>query len=288
MFATSNKTSSTVQEEYEYYAVNVPRKLILMQGMTTQKLKNNLDPSFVRYLSNVDSKADAVNLFKMYGTHLFTGYILGGRLTSTNYRQSTSATENMETSMQLSEKVSAAIGTVIESVGESVDFSNVYGSEEGSLTMTSTYNFQVLGGTPISAMEQQHLFTYNPSAFDGKGGYVYKQWFDSIGEGVNLQILKVSDNALSVPLWELIPTDIENSYEIRSYLIEAYIELCADNIKHTTLTVNLGRSEGRIEHTIENFEIFFVVFRFRIYIVESGIITVPEVFCIVELKRLLK
>ena len=76
-------------------------------------------------------------------------------------------------------------------------------------------------------MAIDHVFTYNPSLMDGKGGYVYNAWTESINEGTRLAILGVANGARAIPVWDLLPED--PAYDsAREYLISAYTKLGGD------------------------------------------------------------
>ena len=166
MFQRNTYSEKTVQEYYEYYYEEIIRRAIIIQ-MPVSEIKEHLSDAFLRDLRAVDSPLEAEALIQKYGTHLMTGYNLGGRLSFTNYRQSTSASEELQTNIDLKAKIGASVKTI--EGGVDFSFGEQFTNREFTETATSEYGFQSIGGEAITALTIDHVFQYNPSALDGKG-----------------------------------------------------------------------------------------------------------------------
>ena len=166
LFQRNTYSEKTVQEYFEYYYEEIVRRAVIIQ-MPVSEIKEHLSEAFLNDLKEIDSPKEAEALIAKYGTHLMTGYNLGGRLSFTNYRQSTSASEELQTNIDLKAKIGASVKTV--SGGVDFSFGEQFTNREFTETATSEYSFQSIGGEAITALTIDHVFQYNPSALDGKG-----------------------------------------------------------------------------------------------------------------------
>lgn len=75
----SESWDKVASESYSYYSIYVRNKPVILQ-MSDEELRQNLSYNFKNDLQKVKSNEDAKNIFEKYGTHLLTGYTLGGIL----------------------------------------------------------------------------------------------------------------------------------------------------------------------------------------------------------------
>lgn len=223
-FNTSNKIEGASKERYEYYYYEMIRRKIVLQ-MTTSEIRKHLNPTFEAELKAIDSKDDAITLFEKYGTHLMTGYLLGGRLEATNYRTYTSEYSSTENNIDLGAKMGIAVGSV--SVGASYSFSENYAKHETTDHSTSTYQCSTIGGYGVASMTLDHLFTRHDSMLDGAGNYEYSRWLNALNQEKNLEILGISNGGQAIEVWDLLPQTSEYN-NARRIMHEAYMELCGD------------------------------------------------------------
>lgn len=223
-FDRSQKVSTAVAERYELYYTNIIRKQIYLQ-MNLSELRNHLSEDFKSELYAIKNEKQAIQLLNKYGTHLITGYNLGGRMEVTNYQTKSSFQKSWAYDVSLSQQLSVAAASA--SANESFSLTQHYTQGYNTTTESSAYRFRSLGGQAVEALTVDHLFTYNPSLADGRGNYIYGRWVYSINEGEKLDIVGIASSGKAIPLWDLLP--IGSQYNmIRRYLLSAYITKCGD------------------------------------------------------------
>ena len=223
-FDRGQAMSNAVKERYEVYYQSIARRQIVLQ-MSVAELRDYLSKAFERDAAMIKTLDDAIAFLNTYGTHLFTGYTLGGRLEVTNYKVTNSASVDLNQTVDLKAQVGAAAAAA--SGGLSFSITEQYGSHENTSNQKSIYNFSSVGGEAVAALTIDHLFTYNASLVDGKGNYEYARWAYAINEGKNLDILGAATGTNAIPVWELLDYSAENS-EIRMLLVNAYAQMCGD------------------------------------------------------------
>ena len=223
-FDKSQTISNAVSEKYEMYYQQILRRQVIIQ-MDSSELTNYLSSKFSKELHNVNSEADAIMLLQKYGTHLMTGYTLGGRMDLTNYQVTSDASKDLSSGTSLKTKIGAAVSYI--SAGVNFSISQQYAAHENTATQRSTYNFSCIGGESVTGLTLDQLFTYNSSMVDGNGNYVYDRWVRSINAGTNLDIIGLASGGQAIPIWELLEKSSENM-KIRNLLISAYVKLCGD------------------------------------------------------------
>ncbi len=224
-FDLTKHVDNVYSEKYELYTTSISRYHYVVQ-LSTEQIRTYLADQFELELKAVKSKADAKKLYEKYGTHLNTGYMLGGRMNITNYMTTSDTSVDLSRGVALKEKVSAVISKV--QVGESASIVEQYSSLENDKTSTSTYKFESFGGEATSSLTLDGLFTYNASYVDGNNaGFMYTRWINSINEDKNLSIIGIPNSAKSIPLWDLLDSSSEN-YDARQVLVDTYIEMCGD------------------------------------------------------------
>ncbi len=253
-FDKSKQVSTAVQERYELYYYSVIRKTMVIQ-LDASQLRNYLSPDFQSELYAVKNVEQAEALLTKYGTHLITGYNLGGRMEATNYQCKSSVKTAWASNTSLSEQIGASVSAA--SAGQSFSMTQQYAQGYNSSTESSSYKYTALGGEAVEALTIDQLFTYNSSLVDGKGNYIYGRWLYSVNHGENLDIIGIAKGGQAIPLWEFLPTSSEYNM-IRRYLISAYVEKCGDKYteycnKYKTLYANITdeneTSSGNIDIT---------------------------------------
>ncbi len=223
-FDRNNAVSTAVAERYELYYANIIRKQVLLSFDLTD-LRNYLSEDFKRDLFAVKNENQAIQLLNKYGTHLITGYDLGGRIEVTNYQTKSSFQKSWAYTDSLSEQFEA--GNTAASANESFSMTQHYTQGYNTATESSAYSCRIIGGDAVAGLTVDHLFTYNPSIADGKGNYVYDRWINSLNEENKLNIVGIAKNGTAIPLWNLLPTGSQYNM-IRRYLLSAYITKCGD------------------------------------------------------------
>lgn len=223
-FDRNNAVSTAVAERYELYYANIIRKQVLL-SFDLADLRNYLSEDFKRDLFAVKNENQAIQLLNKYGTHLITGYDLGGRIEVTNYQTKSSFQKSWAYTDSLAEQFEA--GNTAASANESFSMTQHYTQGYNTATESSAYSCRIIGGDAVAGLTVDHLFTYNPSIADGKGNYVYDRWINSLNEENKLNIVGIAKNGTAIPLWNLLPTGSQYNM-IRRYLLSAYITKCGD------------------------------------------------------------
>lgn len=237
-FNLDKKVSNVYSEYYEMYSCRIEKESYVVHDLTLDEIRDYLAPGFVEDINNVRSVADAEALFSKYGTHLSNGYKYGGLMNITNYKTTSDSSVQLNQGLSLETKISGAIANA--TAGKNASITETYAESETTSEMTSSYNFKSYGGDAISSVTIDSLFTYNP-AINGSGKYEYGRWVDSINSGTNLAIIGVANGCELIPLWELLEPDADPS--IRSYLINAYVEMCGDKYEeYSNMYPSLDRS----------------------------------------------
>ena len=222
-FNIDKKVSNIYSEYYEMYSCRIEKGSYVVHNLETSDIRKYLAPKFVEDINNIKSVADAEAFYNKYGTHLSTGYKYGGLMNITNYKTTSDSSVQLSQGLSLDTKISGAIANA--NAGKSISLSEMYGSTETTSETTSTYNFKAYGGEAVAGVNIDSLFTYN-SSITGNGKYEYGRWVDSINEGTNLAIIGVANGCGLIPLWDLLDSSADPS--IRTYLINAYVEICGD------------------------------------------------------------
>lgn len=221
--------ANAYSKRFQLYSITVCHDIVSLEYDSLDDVRKCLTEPFKDDLYNVQSKDDAKELFKRYGTHLNTSYIYGGMLQITNYSATTDRKVDLSEGATLETKVSAVIGEIGQA-GASGSFSEEFQQVENNTTAVSSYACTGYGGSALeSGASIGHLFTYSTSMVNGleESGYEYNKWIKSVGRGENLVIVGIPQDSKSIPLWNLLEPTSANA-EIRGYLLDAYMELCGD------------------------------------------------------------
>lgn len=228
----TNKNSSwtaTHSEEYSYYSIIATNKPVILQ-MDNSDLKSYLSEQFKKDLANVHNEASAKLLYEKYGTHLLTGYTLGGIFEMTNYYATDSSSYVRQSEMSFSAQVNAGISymqSVNADVNAGFSFTENYGLMDNNSHAVNNYKCTTYGGYVFPGLTIDQAFSYYETLTEA--GYMYKIWTDSINNGKNLVIVDIPQSSKMVPLWDLVPYSNEYDSNLRTYLIDSYIKICADS-----------------------------------------------------------
>lgn len=205
-------------ESYSYYSIYVRNKPVILQ-MSDEELRQNLSYNFKNDLQKVKSNEDAKSIFDKYGTHLLTGYTLGGIFSMTNYFATCSDSYVRENSTSFNAQVSAGMSS-IGGTNSGFSFNDSYGSKDNNSYAVNNYKCITYGGDTFPGLTMDQAFKYYETF--GKAGYIYDIWTNSINEGKNLVIVDIPQNSRLVPLWDLLPSG--DSYTTaRGCLLDYYI-----------------------------------------------------------------
>ena len=216
--------SSTKTEEYSYHTILAKNKTVVLQANTKQ-LRDHLNPRFLADALAVNNVEDAKQLIKTYGTHLLTGYTLGGLFELTNYF----ATDSSSYVRELSVGFDSQVGATISAMNVQTDFSFAmnYGLKDNNSHAVNNYKCTTFGGLSFPGLTIDQAFKYYETAFGA--GYIYQIWTDSINEGKNLVICDIPQSSKMIPIWEILPVTGEFNL-VKANLIDAYMTLAADGL----------------------------------------------------------
>lgn len=103
-FDTSRALENRYSEYYELYDMYIERYYYIVQNLELSEIRDFLSEKFVSDINAVSGISDAKKLFEKYGTHLNTGYTMGGRMLISSYQTTTDTKKNFSTAMSLMKK----------------------------------------------------------------------------------------------------------------------------------------------------------------------------------------
>lgn len=231
--------SSIQNEEFSYYNIKAKTKNVVLQ-IDTEDLYQYLDPNFLKAASKISTEQQASDFFDKYGTHLMTGYELGGIFQMTNYYATNTSSHVRQQTLSFSAQVDAGLSyarTVGASTSANYSFSQQYGIKDNDSESVNLYKLSTYGGDVFPGLTIDQAFSYYESSALVKGGYLYQLWTDSINEGRNNVIVGAPATSPMVPLYQLLPSG--GSYATqRSLLLNQYI-------KTTQKQMNKSREENK-------------------------------------------
>lgn len=216
---------TTQGEEYSYFSIFAETKPVVLQ-LTIDEIRNNLSVNFKNDIYSIKDEATAKNVLTKYGTHLLTGYTLGGIFEMTNYYAFNISTYNRQNETSFSAQVEAGMSNMASGNGD-FSFSSKYGQVDNGKEAVNKYKCSTYGGKVFPGLTIDQAFSLLPSLSETK--YTYQIWTDSINEGENLVIVSIPQSSQMVPLWNLLPLNQYN--EIKDYLLNAYVDLCGGTYK---------------------------------------------------------
>ncbi|MCI5631951.1 MAG: MACPF domain-containing protein [Bacilli bacterium] len=221
--SATNSWGSVQQEEFSYHNIVATNKTVAIQNINDDQFYDYLSPSFKSDALGINSLSKANQFILKYGTHLLTSYTLGGVFEMTNYFASNSSEYIKEQTTSFDSQIDAGMSFMNANIQGTFSFSNTYGQVDNNSYATNQYKLTTYGGKVFPGLTMDQAFSYNPSVLDGKGGFMYRIWTDSINEGYNLCI--VNTPSPMIPIYQLLPNNslFQNA---NSLLLEAYLGLC--------------------------------------------------------------
>lgn len=217
--------SSVQNEEFSYYNIKARTKTVALQfDFDNEDITTLLDSNFLKSAKKISTEQQAKDFFDKYGTHLMTGYNLGGIFEMTNYYASKTSSYVRESTASFSSQVEAGLSfcsKVSASAGVEYSFSKQYGIKDNNEYSTNNYRLTTYGGATFPGVTIDQAFTYYDSGFE-KGGYLYQIWTDSINDGNNV-VIDVPSSSPMIPLYKLLPNDGSYSTQ-KSLLINQYLK----------------------------------------------------------------
>lgn len=217
-FNTSSSFSEKAQEEYSYYSIYAKNRTVLLQASASM-ITEYLSDRFKEDVLSIFTETDAAKIFARYGTHLVTGYNLGGIFEMTNYYASRSSSYQRQNSLDFTSQVAVALGSY--GAGASFSFTNEFGINDNNSYAVNNYKCTTYGGHVFPGLTINQAFQWYTTAFSA--GYVYDIWTESINNGENLAIVSIPQSSELLPIWSLLPSDAAYD-EPKAKLIAAYIK----------------------------------------------------------------
>jgi len=127
----TNGWTKTQTEEYSYFSIYAKNRPVVLQ-LELDEIRSSLSDNFKSELYSMNSgdKTAARNLFKKYGTHLLTGYTLGGIFEMTNYYATNSSNYNRQNTTSFAGQVQAGISAA--SVGGDFSFTESFAMNDNN------------------------------------------------------------------------------------------------------------------------------------------------------------
>lgn len=233
-FDTNAKTENWKQqiEDYQYYYW-LAQKYIVNIDWNNGMLSHALTGPFERELNSVDSVTSAKALLRKYGTHVYSTYILGGKLEISKYFTKDASYELSDSEKSVASSLNVIVDTAkIEAkLDGSVNLSSYESNSSTSSHYYSKLNYHSYGGEINGAASASDLFQYKTQFGTGtSSGFLYEAWTNSFNnDGVALKIVS-AENA--VPVWELLDKStygeqiplLEKAFDNRCY--ESYAKKC--------------------------------------------------------------
>lgn len=242
-FDMSNGISSgeIQSENFSYYNLVADKVSVLYQlDSSDGGFSNYLSQNFTNDVKKVDTLDAANQLMKKYGTHLLTGYSMGGVLEITNHYAQTDSEYNKESQNDFIGQMGATFDSAVSgSLEADFSFSATYGLADNNKYAVNKYKANQYGGNAITGLSIDQLFKWRDPAL-GKQEYVYQDWVDSINDGKGLVIVDIPGGAEAIPLYQLLPNTSEYS-TARSMLLQKYLAICSEKYStYLSNTIDIG------------------------------------------------
>ncbi len=228
-FDTNVNTESWKQkvESYEYYYW-FAQKYIVNMDWKSENIADALSSSFKRELNSVNSVVSAKELLREYGTHVYSTYVLGGKLEITKYFAQDASYELSETEKSVCASLNVIVDTakVDAKVSGSVNLSTYESNSSSSSSYYSKLGYHAYGGNVNGAATASDLFQYKTQFGTGTAsGFLYEAWTNSFNnDGVALKIVS-AENA--VPVWDILDSTTYSSQI--PYLKKAFDNMCYES-----------------------------------------------------------
>ena len=218
--------SSVQEEQFGFYYIRARNKTIQLQiDIDDENFDDYLTDKFKSDAKKIVNLDGATNFIKRYGTHLLTGYNLGGIFEMTNYVATSVSNSLDESTTSFGAQVEAALSSYANG---QVDFSftNKYGNINNTATSTNKYRLLTYGGDTFPGLTIDHAFSKNLIT----GVPVYSKWTNSINDGRNLVIVDVPNSSSMIPIYRVLPST-EEFNDARQYILESYLNICNSRLK---------------------------------------------------------
>lgn len=239
-FDTNANTESYKQkiENYEYYYW-FARKYIVNVDWNDNSISDALSVSFKRELERVNSVVAAKQLLRTYGTHVYSTYILGGKLEITKYFTQDATYELSETE----KSAAASLNVIVENakvdakVSGSVNLSTYESNSSSSSSFYSKLNYHAYGGNVNGAVTASDLFQYKTQFGTGTAsGFLYEAWTNSFNnDDVALKIVS-AENAVAI--WDILDSNIYSTQI--SFLKKAFNNMCYESYAEKCNELNVS------------------------------------------------
>jgi hypothetical protein len=227
-FNKNTTLSKIMKESYSYHSILARKNSVFLQ-IDDSKLSSYLSADFLTDIEGVASEAGAKAVLQKYGTHLLTGYQLGGILELTNYFASNTATYSRQVTDSFDTQISTGINLSYGKIQGS--FSDSYSSKDNNSSAVNNYKCTTYGGKSFGALTIEDVFQYNINVGTvAESKFTYEKWTESINEGVGLVIVDVPSSAGAIPVWNFLPATPEYNAQ-RNYMMQAYVSMCNGSYK---------------------------------------------------------
>lgn len=254
-FDTSSSFSKVCSEEYSYYSIYAKNRDVVYQIGDDTNFSNYLSSSFKADAAKITDEDSAIDFLEKYGTHMLTGYSLGGIFEMTNYFATSTESALSNRTMSFAAQISATISIV--SAGGNASFDTTYSKQENTSESVSNYKCTTYGGDVFPGLTVDQAFqTY--SGILGVG-ITYQIWTDSINEGSNLVMVGMPASSKAIPVWDLLPYD--SAYdEAKEYLIAGYVSYCGGEYqtfleKYPEVAKSVDRTSVDLSPSTEAYEL---------------------------------
>lgn len=221
------KTYKQKIEKYEYYYW-LAQKYVVNIDWKDSSILESLSSPFKRELENINSVTSAKQLLRTYGSHVYSTYVLGGKLEITKYFTQDASYELSDTE----KKASASLNVIIDQakvdakVSGSVNLSTYESSESSSSNYYSKLSYHAYGGDTNGAAKASDLFQYKTQFGTGTAsGFLYEAWTNSFNN--NNVALKIVSAKNAVAIWNILDS---NKYSSQiTYLKKAFDNMCYES-----------------------------------------------------------
>ncbi len=235
--ATFNMTgteswNSVQNESFSYYNIYAQKDTVALQiDFNESSSASYFTDEFLKAARNIVTEEQAESFFNTYGTHLVTGYNLGGLFQMTNYYATKSSSYVKESTTSFATQVETGVSVMNKaggSVGAEYSFTERYGTKDNNSNAVNQYKLLTYGGKAFSGLTIDQAFTFSATLTE-QGDYLYGAWVKSINEGTNNVIISIPDGSPMIPLYKALPND-GNYKTAKSLLLNKYLELTQEAI----------------------------------------------------------
>lgn len=202
--STVGETYKQKIESYEYYYW-FTQKYVVNIDWGAANICDALSDSFKRELNSVNDIISAKKLLQKYGSHVYSTYILGGKLEITKYfvQEASYELSESEKSMSVSLNVIVETSKVDAKVNGSVDLSSYESNSQTSSNVFTKLDYHAYGGNTNGAATASDLFQYKTQFGTGTAsGFLYEAWTNSFNnDNADLKVILAEG---SIPIWDVL------------------------------------------------------------------------------------